>query len=56
MNKHSNLQKTAEKILYLLKNPEKAKAMGREGHEKVKNEFLLINHVEKYLDLFNMIK
>ncbi|MFW9969398.1 MAG: glycosyltransferase [Candidatus Odinarchaeota archaeon] len=48
----NTIDETVDKILYLLKNPEIAKEMGRKGREKVKNEFLLINHVEKYLDLF----
>jgi trehalose synthase len=46
---------TAEKILYLLKNPKIAKKMGEEGHKKIKNEFLLNKHVERYLDLFKQI-
>jgi len=46
---------TAEKILYLLNNPKIAKKMGEEGHRKIKNEFLLNKHVERYLDLFKMI-
>ena len=48
----NTIDETVEKILYLLKNPEISKEMGRKGHEKVKKEFLLINHLEKYLDLF----
>ncbi len=46
------IDETAEKVIYLLKNPKIAKKMGEKGREKVKNEFLLITHVEKYLDLF----
>ena len=41
-----------EKVLFLLKNPKISKEMGKRGREKVKNNFLLINHLEKYLDLF----
>jgi trehalose synthase len=48
----NTIDETAEKILYLLKNPEISREMGRRGHEKVKKEFLLLNHLEKYLDLF----
>ncbi len=51
----NNVDETAEKILYLLKNPKKAKEMGRKGHDKVKKEFLLPKHVEKYLDLFKKV-
>ena len=46
------IDETAEKVRYLLKNPKIAKKMGEKGREKVKNEFLLITHAEKYLDLF----
>jgi len=46
---------TAKRILYLLNNPKIAEKMGKEGREKVKNEFLLIRHLEKYLDLFKSI-
>lgn len=49
------VDEAVERTLYLLKNPDTAKKMGQNGHEKVKNEFLLIKHVEKYLDLFNSI-
>ncbi|MFX1571544.1 MAG: glycosyltransferase [Promethearchaeota archaeon] len=49
------IEEATEKVLYLLKNPKKAKEMGQNGYEKVKNEFLLIHHVEKYLDLFKSI-
>jgi trehalose synthase len=47
-----SVEETAEKILYLLNNPKKANEMGKEAKEKVKNNFLLLNHIEKYLDLF----
>lgn len=48
----NTVEETVEKLLYLLKNPEISKEMGKKGHEKVKKEFLLLNHLEKYLDLF----
>jgi trehalose synthase len=47
-----SVEETAEKILYLLNNPKKANEMGKEAKEKVKNNFLLLTHIEKYLDLF----
>ena len=50
-----NVEESAEKILYLLNNPKIAQKMGIEGREKVKQEFLLIQHLEKYLDLFKSI-
>jgi len=51
----NSIDETAERILYLLKNPKIAENMGKKGREKVKNEFLLIRHFEKYLDLFKSI-
>ena len=50
-----SIEQTAEKILYLLNNPKIAKKMGNQGREKVKSEFLLVQHLEKYLDLFKSI-
>ncbi|NVM17573.1 MAG: glycosyltransferase [Candidatus Lokiarchaeota archaeon] len=49
------IEETAEKIIYILKNPKKAKEMGKAGHNKIKSEFLLIKHVERYLDLFEIL-
>ena len=49
------VDETVEKAIYLLKNPKISKEMGRNGHEKVKKEFLLLTHVEKYLDLFTKL-
>jgi trehalose synthase len=50
-----SVEESAEKILYLLNNPKIAQKMGKKGREKVKQEFLLIHHLEKYLDLFKSI-
>ena len=50
-----SIEQTAEKILYLLNNPKFANNIGNQGREKVKKEFLLIQHLEKYLDLFKSI-
>jgi len=49
------IQETAEKIIYILKNPKIAKEIGEAGYIKIKNEFLLIKHVERYLDLFEIL-
>jgi trehalose synthase len=49
------IEETAEKIIYILKNPNKAKEIGEAGYIKIKNEFLLIKHVERYLDLFEIL-
>ncbi|MHA2006138.1 MAG: glycosyltransferase [Promethearchaeota archaeon] len=50
-----SIEETASRIIYLLKNPKLAELMGKRGHEKVKSEFLLIKHVENYLDLFSAL-
>ncbi|MEJ2252634.1 MAG: glycosyltransferase [Candidatus Lokiarchaeota archaeon] len=50
-----SVEETAERILDLLNNPKKAKEIGQKAKEKVKNNFLLSSHVEKYLDLFNKL-
>lgn len=51
----NTIKETAEKIIYILKNPKKAREIGEAGHTKIKNEFLLIKHVERYLDLFEIL-
>jgi len=51
----NSIEETAEKILFLLKNTKIAEEMGKKGHEKVKNEFLLTKHVENYMDLFTVL-
>lgn len=51
----NSIDETVEKILYILANPKIAKEMGKKGREKIKNEFLLIHHLEKYLDLFRIL-
>jgi len=47
-----SIDAAADKVLYLLKNPKISKEMGKKGREKVKNEFLLFSHLERYIDLF----
>ncbi len=51
----NSVEETAEKMLYLLKNPKISEKMGENGREKVKENFLLIRHLEKYLDLFSLL-
>jgi len=45
-------EEIAEKVLDLLKNPEKAKKFGQAGYERVKKEFSLEKSVKEYLDRF----
>ncbi|MFX0010058.1 MAG: glycosyltransferase [Candidatus Hermodarchaeota archaeon] len=50
-----SVEETVEKVIYLLNNPKIAKKMGERGFEKVKREFLLNKHAERYLDLFKIL-
>ena len=47
-------QKTAKRIVHLLKNPASAAAMGRKAHEAVKERFLLPDRVGDYLAAIGM--
>ncbi|WP_324735118.1 trehalose synthase [Thermococcus sp. SY098] len=47
------VNEAAEKTVYLLKHPEIAKEMGKNAKERVKENFLITRHLERYLDLFN---
>jgi trehalose synthase len=48
----NTIEEAAEKTLYLLKHPEEAKKMGKNGKEHVKENFLVTKHLKKYLELF----
>jgi len=45
----------AEKIIYLIKNPNIAKKMGEFGIEHVKNNFLITRHLLDYIQLMKKI-
>ncbi|WP_457753968.1 trehalose synthase [Thermococcus sp.] len=47
------VDEAAEKTVYLLKHPEIAREMGKNAKERVKENFLITRHLERYLDLFN---
>ena len=47
-------EKTARKVLYLLKNPEAARAMGERGKEYVKEHFLMPDRLADYLMTIDM--
>ncbi len=49
------VEEAAEKVVYLLKHPEAAKSMGENAREHVKQNFLITKHVERYLDLLNLL-
>jgi trehalose synthase len=52
----SNIKEATEKTLYLLQNPEKAKLMGKNGKESVRENFLSIREIEDHLILFNKLQ
>ncbi len=47
------VEQAAEKVLYLLKNPDMARQMGASGKEHVRENFLIISHMRDYMLLFN---
>jgi glycosyltransferase involved in cell wall biosynthesis len=49
----NNPSQFAEKIGELLKNPEKAKAMGAKGYELFIKEFTIENHIQGLLAWYN---
>jgi trehalose synthase len=51
----NSIEECADKVVFLLKNPEKAKKMGEAGHEHVKNNFLITRHLLDYLNLLNRV-
>jgi trehalose synthase len=48
----NTVEETAEKTLYLLRKPEKAREMGKRGREQVLRNFLITKHLKDYLNLF----
>jgi trehalose synthase len=49
----SSIEEAAEKIVWLVKNEDKAKEMGKKAKEKVRKNFLLTRLMEQYIDLFS---
>jgi trehalose synthase len=49
----SSVEEAVEKTLFLLKNPKKARKMGKRGKEHVVRNFLITRHLIDYLRLFN---
>lgn len=47
----SDIEEAAEKTIHLLKHPEVAKKMGKNGKQHVKKNFLITRHLEDYLKL-----
>ncbi|WP_456398246.1 trehalose synthase [Palaeococcus sp. (in: euryarchaeotes)] len=50
-----DVEEAAERVTYLLRNPEKAEEMGRNAMERVKENFLITKHLERYLKLMNSL-
>ncbi|AIF69435.1 trehalose synthase [Palaeococcus pacificus DY20341] len=48
-----DVNEAAEKAIYLIKNPDAAKEMGEKAKERVKQNFIITKHLERYLDLLN---
>ncbi len=53
--KPKDLDGFAEKIIYLLKNPEESKIIGKEGKKTVKKRFLITRLLSDYLDMLNAV-
>jgi len=47
-----NTKEMADKVIALLENPEKARAFGEAGYERVKNEFNLDKMINNYLEWY----
>ena len=50
-----SVEECAQKALYLLRHPEKAKEMGQKGKEHVRRNFLITRHLRDYLELFRTL-
>jgi trehalose synthase len=48
----NTVEEAADKTLYLLRNPEEAREMGKRGREHVLRNFLITRHLKDYLNLF----
>ncbi|AJC71977.1 trehalose synthase [Thermococcus guaymasensis DSM 11113] len=46
-----DVNEAAEKAIYLIKHPEVIREMGRKAKERVRGNFIITKHLERYLDL-----
>jgi len=46
------IEEAAERIRYLLRNPEEARKIGKRGREHVRSNFLITKHLKDYFSLF----
>lgn len=51
-----DVNELAEKIKFLFFNKEKAKKMGKEGEKFFKNQFTKDKHINRLLEIFNVLK
>lgn len=51
----NNARECAKRLLFLLKNPKKARQMGIAGHEHVKKHFLITGHLLDYIRLIKSL-
>ncbi|MCD6247446.1 MAG: glycosyltransferase [Candidatus Diapherotrites archaeon] len=51
----SSIEECAKRMLFLLRNPKKAKEMGKAGHEHVKKHFLITRHLLDYIRLIKSL-
>lgn len=52
---NKNPAKLADKIDYLLVNRDEIKRMGRAARDHVEKNFMWVRHVNKLLDIYNLI-
>lgn len=52
----SSVDETAERIIELLKDPDRCREIGEKAREKVKKNYLLTRYLEQYIDLFLSIE
>lgn len=51
----NTVEEAAEKTLYLLEHPKRAREMGKKGREHVLRNFLITRHLKDYLELFTRL-
>ena len=51
-----DVDEAVEKTVYLLRHPEVAERIGKEAKERVKENFIITKHLERYIELLNSLK
>lgn len=52
----NDVEECADRVLYLLQNPRRAKEMGAKARERVCQNFLITRHLKDYLALFSRLR